>query len=303
MHFNLAELRDELSGQAYKDLLLLDGDWLVFKAMSAAEVETDWGDDVWTLECDHKLAKSILDEDIKAWVTRKAKWSKAKIVLAFSDGRNWRKELIDPTYKQNRKSVRKPVGYKAFLQNIMDSDEYMTVSEPMLEADDVIGIIASGWDKFGAEQTTIISCDKDFRTIPNCDFLWCSNGNIYRQTFETADFWHLYQTMKGDLTDGYSGIKGWGDKSEEFLNNPYYLRRVEHLIASGKNKGKTEIRFVKEDRLDKTLWECILSVAVKADMTEDDVIKQGRLARILRYNEYDIDQGTVIPWKPEWSSL
>ena len=297
------ELHDELVVQDYKDLLVLDGDWLVFKAMSAAEVETEWEEDVWTLECDHKLAKEILDEDIKSWVTRRARWKNAKVVLAFSDGRNWRKELVDPTYKQNRKSVRKPVGYKAFLQKIMDGEEYMTVSEPMLEADDVIGIIASGGGYFGADNVTIISCDKDFRTIPDCDFLWCSNGNIYKQTQETADFWHLYQTMKGDLTDGYSGIKGWGDKSEEFLNNPYYLRKVDHVIASGKNKGKTEVRYVKEDRLYRTLWECILSVADKAGMTEKEVIQQGRLARILRFNEYDIEQGTIRLWIPALSSL
>ena len=214
MHFDLMELHDELVVQDYKDLLVLDGDWLVFKAMSAAEVETEWDSDVWTLECDHKLAKEILDEDIKSWVTRRARWKNAKVVLAFSDGRNWRKELVDPTYKQNRKSVRKPVGYKAFLQKIMDGEDYMTVSEPMLEADDVIGI-----------------------------------------------------------------------------------------IASGKNKGKTEVRYVKEDRLYRTLWECILSVADKAGMSEKEVIQQGRLARILRFNEYDIEQGTIRLWIPALSSL
>lgn len=301
MHFNLKELKEELT--PCKDLLVLDGDWLVFKAMTAAEVETEWEEDVWTLECDHKLAKSILDEDIKSWVTRKRQWSKANIVLAFSDSLNWRKELVDNTYKQNRKSVRKPVGYKEFLNKLFESDEFMTVSEPMLEADDVIGIIASGANEFNAEKVTIISCDKDFRTIPNCDFLWCSNGNIYQQTQETADFWHLFQTMKGDLTDGYSGIKGWGDKAEGFLENPYYLRKVDHLIQSGKNKGKYEVRFVKEDRLDKTLWECILSVAIKAEMTEEDVIQQGRLARILRNGEYNLTTKEIVLWSPSFSSL
>ena len=296
MHFNLKELRDNLNPSPR--ILMLDGDWLVFKAMSAAEEETEWENDVWTLECDHRLAKEILDEDIKSLVESRRIFRGASIIIAFSDSLNWRKELVDESYKANRKGVRKPVGYKQFLQKLKDSDEYITVSEPMLEADDVIGIVASDPHTFSTESVTIISCDKDFRTIPNCDFLWCSNGNIYKQTKETADFWHLYQTMKGDLTDGYSGIRGWGEKAEEFLNEPYYLRRVEHVNQTGKSKGKTVIKWVKETIHNKTTWECILSVASKVDMSEEDVIKQGRLARILRGDEYDIDTQTIKLWLP-----
>lgn len=37
-----------------------DMDYMIFSAMSGAEVETDWGDDVWTLECDHGKARNSL---------------------------------------------------------------------------------------------------------------------------------------------------------------------------------------------------------------------------------------------------
>lgn len=294
---NLKEFKEAVKPS--KNLLILDGDWLVFKAMSAVETETEWEDDVWTYECNHKNARDVLNDDILALTTRRREWSKnTEIVFAFSSGSNWRKELVDPEYKANRKAVRKPSGYKTFVKDFCDNSGYLTVMEDSLEADDVIGIIASNPREFNTGKATIISCDKDFRTIPNCDFYWVTDGNIYPQTVESANFWHLYQTMKGDLTDGYSGIKGWGDKSEDFLENPYYLRRVEHTIQSGKNKGNIQIRWEKETIHNKTTWECILSVAAKVDMTEEDVIHQARLARILRYDDYDIDTQQITLWKP-----
>ena len=36
-------------GSEKKIALVLDGDYLVFSSMAAAEDETDWGDDIWTL--------------------------------------------------------------------------------------------------------------------------------------------------------------------------------------------------------------------------------------------------------------
>lgn len=294
MNFNLKELQDHL--KPTKDLLVLDGDWLVFQAMSAAEQETDWGDGVWTLECDHEVARSILHQEVTSWVTRRNSWKKATVVFAFSDDRNWRKELVDETYKENRKATRKPVGYRAFVEALREQPDTICVTEERLEADDVIGIIASNAKAFKAQKVTIISIDKDFRTIPNCDFLWCSTGNIMEQTVESADFWHLYQTMKGDITDGYSGIKGWGEKSEDFLRDPYLLKRTEVVIKSGKNKGDTRVTYEKQTPMNETVWDCILSVAERVDMTEEDVLKQARLARILRYDEYNLSTKEIKLW-------
>ena len=92
-----------------KGVLVMDGDWLVYQSMAAAEVETDWGDDIWTLECDHAKAQSILDSAIESYRTRKKAWSDAMVVLAFTDDVNWRKVLVDETYKENRKATRKPL--------------------------------------------------------------------------------------------------------------------------------------------------------------------------------------------------
>ena len=283
-----------------KGVLVMDGDWLVYQSMAAAEVETDWGDDIWTLECDHAKARSILDSAIESYRTRKKAWSDAMVVLAFTDGVNWRKVLVDETYKENRKATRKPVGYRDFLSKLWERDEFIHIKEDMLEGDDVMGIIGSGHEVFGFKKAVLVSCDKDFKTIPDVDFLWCTTGNILTQTKETADWWHLFQTIKGDMTDGYSGIPGWGDTAEGFLNDPFIVEPVESVLKSGKNKGQTVTKWVKRaPDATETLWDCIKSIGAKAGMTEQEIIKQGQMARILRFEEYNYIDKEIYLWTPQ----
>ncbi|URY10922.1 exonuclease [Shigella phage ESh7] len=280
-------------------VLVMDGDWLVYQSMAAAEVETDWGDDIWTLECDHAKARSILDSAIESYRTRKKAWRDAMVVLAFTDDVNWRKVLVDETYKENRRATRKPVGYRDFLSKLWERDEFIHIKEDMLEGDDVMGIIGSGHEVFGFKKAVLVSCDKDFKTIPDVDFLWCTTGNILTQTKETADWWHLFQTIKGDMTDGYSGIPGWGDTAEGFLNDPFIVEPVESVLKSGKNKGQIVTKWVKRaPDATETLWDCIKSIGAKAGMTEQEIIKQGQMARILRFEEYNYIDKEIYLWTP-----
>ena len=295
---DFAEMRE--GEPVEKGVLVMDGDWLVYQSMAAAEVETDWGDDIWTLECDHAKARSILDSAIESYRTRKKAWSDAMVVLAYTDDVNWRKVLVDDTYKENRKATRKPVGYRDFLSKLWERDEFIHIKEDMLEGDDVMGIIGSGHDVFGFKKAVLVSCDKDFKTIPDVDFLWCTTGNILTQTKETADWWHLFQTIKGDMTDGYSGIPGWGDTAEGFLNDPFIVEPVESVLKSGKNKGQTVTKWVKRaPDATETLWDCIKSIGSKAGMTEQEIIKQGQMARILRFEEYNYIDKEIYLWTPQ----
>ncbi|QHJ79938.1 MAG: hypothetical protein [Caudoviricetes sp.] len=285
--------------QESKGVLVMDGDWLVFQAMAASEVETDWGDDTWTLECDHGKAWSILIDSIKSYASRKKAWNGADIILAFTDSINWRKELVDPTYKENRKASRKPVGYRAFLQRVWACEDFTSILEPKLEGDDVMGIIGSGATHFNYKKAVLVSCDKDFKTIPDCDFLWCTTGNILVQNLESANYWHLFQTIKGDITDGYSGISGWGDTAEGFLKEPFIEEQYEHEFKSGARKGTIELRWKKRPLEEgETLWDAIVSIGAKAGMTEDEVIAQARMARILRANDYNWVDKEIYLWEP-----
>lgn len=282
-----------------KGVLVMDGDWLVFQAMSAAEFDASWEEEIWHRCCDHAKAREILEGTIKSYASRKKAWAGATIVLAFTDRINWRKELVESTYKENRKASKKPVGYFEFLESLFNDDRYLCIREDMLEGDDVMGIIGSGAQNFGFQKAVLISCDKDFKTIPDCDFLWCTTGNILQQTHETADFWHLYQTIKGDVTDGYGGIPGWSDTAEDFIKNPYFTEQETTIIKAGKNKGQERTTWVKRDAEGHTLWECVVSIAAKAGMSEADLIKQGQMARILRFDEYNFIDKEIYLWTPE----
>lgn len=293
----LKEFKEFRAGKSDKGVLVMDGDWLVFQAMSSAEYDDSWDPEIWVRCCDHAKAWERLLESIESYLTRKKVWATGDVVLAFTDRVNWRKTLVEPTYKENRAATKKPVGYWEFLERV--HGHFTSILEPRLEGDDVMGIIGSDPEQFGYKKAVLVSCDKDFKTIPDCDFLWCTTGNILVQTQETADWWHIFQTIKGDITDGYGGIPGWGDTAEDFLKEPFITEPVESVLKSGKNKGQTVTKWVKRPPADgESLWDCIVSIGAKAGMTEQDIIKQGQMARILRAGEYNIETGEITLWDP-----
>lgn len=281
-----------------KIALILDADYLVFSAMAGAEEETDWGDDVWTLTCDHNKAWESFTSAVQRIRERRKAWGDAKVVMCFTDEHNWRKDIL-PTYKANRKKTRKPVGYRAFVERVMECDEWVSFKRPTLEGDDCMGILGTAPSLVGCDSAVIVSCDKDFKTIPNCEFFWLTTGEILKHDDEQADYWHYFQTLTGDTTDGYGGVKGIGaDTAHEFLRSPYCYVQEEKVLKSGKNKGQVVTQWVKREQGDKSLWECIVSLGAKAGMTEEEVLVQAQVARICRVEDYDLKAKKVIPWLP-----
>ena len=237
--------------------LLIDGDIVVYQYSSTVEHEIDWGDDVWSLWADAKEAQQLILQYLDILVEETAA---DDFIFCFSDKDNFRKD-IDSTYKSNRKGKRKPVCYKAVKEWI--TDHYKTETWQGLEADDVMGIMATA-DMLAGEKV-IVSEDKDMKTIPG--LLWRS-GEMLNISQEQADYNHLYQTLVGDSTDGYPGLRGVGDKrATELLKTP--------------------------------TWETVLKAFEKAGQTEEDALVQARLARILRASDYNFEFGQPNMWSPE----
>lgn len=178
--------------------------------------------------------------------------------LCFSDRVNFRKEL-EPTYKGNR-TTRKPMGFLVFREQIME--KYPSICKPTLEADDVLGILAT---KPGAD-AIIVSGDKDLMQVPGKHLV---NGDIVTVTEEEGDYFHLQQTLTGDTVDGYAGCPGIGPvKAKTILDT--------------------------EDR-----WAAIVAAYDKAGFPEEHALLQARLARILRWQDWDNQQQKVILWNPK----
>lgn len=125
-----------------------------------------------------------------------------------------------------------------------------------LEADDVMGIYAtSGVFK----DPIIISDDKDMLTIPGQIYRL---GQMYKISEDLANEYFYTQVLTGDTADGYKGCPGIGPK------------RAEQILGG---------------------WPEIVMAYEKAGLTEQDAIRQARLARILRAEDY---QGGVVLWTP-----
>jgi DNA polymerase-1 len=183
-------------------------------------------------------------------------------VLFFSDSINFRKS-IDSEYKGHR-NRKKPCGYKRVINKL--KEDYHVVVMPKLEADDAIGIYAT------KEQGHIIcSPDKDMRQIPG-DLYNLSDG-VVTITKEEGDRWHLIQTMAGDQTDGYGGVPTIG------------VKRADAILTE---KGAT--------------WQTVLGTFLEKGLTEEDALKNARLAKILQVEDYDFTNQEPRLWYPSSDS-
>ncbi|WP_422023401.1 hypothetical protein [Pyruvatibacter mobilis] len=270
-----------------KTTLLIDGDLYAYRAMCAVEEETEWDTDVWTLTCDHKQALRQFDEAVDY---ARDKTYADDVVYCFSDARNWRKEL-NPTYKANRKKVRKPVGYLEFIASIME--ERPSYQRPALEADDIMGIIATHPGIIPGTKV-IASFDKDMQQVPG--LLWDSS-ELREVSPEQSQLYHMAQTLSGDAVDNYPGCPGIGSsRADEIVKKPTVLTPYLHELKRGPRKGEKETRY--EEKPTRDLWKAVVSRFVAAGLTEDDALMNARLARICQHTEYDFTKKEVILWTP-----
>lgn len=243
--------------------LLVDGDILAYWACSGVEEATDWGDDWWTLTADAKQAKQMVDAQLANY---KNVLGGTRVVVCLSDSvDNWRWDVL-PSYKGNRLGKRKPVCYRPVREYIIDT--YTTEILPRLEADDVLGLLSTGPQIKGRK--IIVSEDKDLKTIPG--LLYNPNRGeegVREISIEEANRWHLMQTLTGDAVDNYKGCPGIGPvKAEKLLD-------------------------------ESPSWATVKAAYEKAGLSEEEALRQARVARILRHGEYDARRGQVIYWSPD----
>jgi DNA polymerase-1 len=247
--------------------LLIDADIFLFRAAQGAEVEIDWGDGIWTLHSEPERALMKFREAVAQ--VRSQLGEEGETVLCFSDParRCFRHDLSD-TYKANRKDTRKPLAYHPMREQLMT--EVKSIIKPGLEADDVMGIVSTR----APGRYVIVSADKDLKTIPGTLY---RGGELSKINEAEADFWHLYQTLIGDVTDGYPGCPGIGPKTAPAILG------------------------VKEGDLFPTvadMWPRVVKAFEKAKQTPDNAILQARLARILRASDWDFKKSEVKLWQP-----
>ncbi|MFN4278315.1 MAG: hypothetical protein ACK4FJ_18635 [Ferrovibrio sp.] len=265
-----------------KRTLLIDGDVLAYQKAASVEKAINWNadeddageNDVWTVSADLDRARYEVDRWIAHWTDE---LEADQIAIALTDDANFRKELL-PSYKSNRKNSRKPVILRQVREYLVT--QYGARIKPGLEGDDVLGILATNPKLYPGEKI-IVSIDKDMKTIPG---LLVNTGNdegIVRVSEAQADYWHLFQTLTGDQTDGYSGCPGVGPK-----------KAAELLDVGGMSL------YANREHQLRALWEAIVAAYEKRGLTEHEALVQARVARILRHSDFDYKAKRPILWTP-----
>lgn len=241
-----------------KNVLLIDGDILAYTIASNSEKAINWGNDFWTLHTDFKECKDKVKDYLKNVTDN---FSAKKIYIFLSDTNNFRKQIY-PAYKLNRTNKRKPTCLPEIRRHLFE--EYEAISEPRLEADDLMGIFATDPDIKGNK--IIVSIDKDLKTIPGN--ISIDLETVEKITKKKAKYNHALQTLCGDSVDNFPGVPGVGPvKAAQILNT-------------------------------KNLWSAIEESFIKAKLTKDDALLQARLAYILQHGDYDFKSKKIRMWRP-----
>lgn len=247
---------------------LIDGDIYIFRAALAAEEACQWDDDLWTLHASMYKAQDVFHatlEEIQDAVKAD------ETILALSDTRNFRYDIY-PEYKSNRKDKRPPLLRGALKEWVQQ--EYKTYLRPNLEGDDVLGILATSPYIIKGDKV-IVSEDKDMNTVPTSIFM-LRTGEIREVSELEADYYHMTQTLTGDITDGYVGCKGVGAVGAKKL--------LEGMLDGTKTRHE--------------VWQTVVKAYEKAGLSEEFAITQAQVARICRRNDYDFKTKQVKLWQP-----
>jgi DNA polymerase-1 len=234
--------------------LLIDGDMLLYKASAGSESLVQWDHDWWILGGNLGEAKDLVSVEIESLLTR---FSAKQHFFCLSDQPTVFRHDLYPAYKAGRS--RKPLVYAALRE--WATTEFNAIVRPKLEADDVMGIIATQ-----GKDTVIVSDDKDMLTIPGVHWRM---GELITTTEDEAFRLFLTQALTGDSTDGYNGCPGIGPVSANKL-----------LEKQGFS------------------WETVVGAYRKQGLTEDDALLNARLARILHYTDWDTKTQSVRLWQP-----
>lgn len=170
-------------------------------------------------------------------------------VIALSGDKNFRDDLYTE-YKANRDSEHKPTHYEAIRTYLLEN--HPVALSIGCEADDVLGSMQSN-------QSCICTIDKDLNMIPGLHYNW-NKGELYEVSEEEANQFFFEQLLTGDAADNIPGIKGVGPATAK--------------------------KILKNKKTNSDMFDAVLEryfQDTKYDWTEDEIVRNGHLLWIQRY--------------------
>lgn len=252
--------------------LLIDADYPLIAASTAAQKNIDWGDGVTTAHASLEDAQRIFEEMLQkiyrvAW---EADHVDHGLHLCFScPTRRYFRHDIDPEYKGHRRGGPRPLLVQQLREWV--EQNYYCWTRPNLEADDVIGILATH-PKLIEGKKIVVSVDKDLHQIPGRHINpQKPHLGVHEISHEAGRRQLAIQVLTGDTVDGYKGCPGIG------------VKRATRIVEAG---GAAHIL-------------PILATYLKAGCTEEYFTQQYNLARILQYHCYDFKRKEPVLWRLE----
>jgi DNA polymerase-1 len=253
-------------------IALIDGDILAYEKAAVAEQRYDWNGDGQPTQTLVKEPAEVFAEVDAALRAYGRQLGAQRVIVCLSDDANWRKGIY-PLYKSNRLKTVKPLLLKDVKKHM--ATKHKAYIRPTLEADDVMGILSTHPEILPGEKV-IVSEDKDLKTIPGLLFNPAKDSEPQALSQVEADWWHLFQTLTGDTTDGYPGCPGIGPK------------RARDVV--GTLDGTPEAYAAS--------WKRIVAAFAKKGHNEQYALTQARIARICRHTDYDYERKEVKLWNP-----
>lgn len=256
---------------------IIDADSILYESAWQGEFRWDWdGDGEITVTLSPEVAASNLRSRIQTIVDA-CHAREAIVALSCPSRRYWRHDIW-PSYKSHRKGSEPP----ALLSHVREYlvNNYETVQWDTLEADDVVGILATMPD---TGPCVVVSGDKDLLQIPGRHL---NPGKLEHGIFEVTpdegDYWHLFQTLVGDSTDGYPGCPP-----------------MPSMLVDGKRiRGKRGVGAKTAPRYIERGWSGVVEAFIERGLTEQDALTQARVARILQADDWDMRKKEVRLWSP-----
>jgi len=255
-----------------KRIAVIDADTIVYAAASVSE-RLLLGDSLGETWIDTQSLVEAYDQVVTSTEAIKQAVDAEQAFICLTHRENFRMDLL-PSYKANRKEHREPAYRKPLLDLLQDRKPYPVLCIRGLEAGDACGISAGALARAG-HTAIICSEDKDLKTVPGWLY---QKGKLSLITRRAADYWHMWQTLCGDTTDHYAGCRNVGPAKADAL-----------LEA-----------FMEPDAFDNgRVWERVLAEFTLRGHSPEYALTQARVARILRFEDWDPETRAPILWTPK----
>ena len=251
-------------------IALIDADSIVYRVCCAVEDKTIWNEmEVLTgqetvLDIEHTIDLDIMYATIDGIIENILFATECKkAMICIGDGtKNFR--FNNPLgYKENRKDLRKPEGFKEAIDYLVNEHKARLIGNNLIEVDDEVVYLKTKYpDKY-----MLCAIDKDVLYQTEGEHYNYVKDEFITVTKEDTIKYLFYQALVGDASDGYKGCKGIGDK------------KAKELLSYYTDGNKIPI-----EKLESYLYKILLPTFISKGHNEDYFLQTLRLASMHQYN-------------------